>query len=53
MSIQVGCRRFCKSYNLLDIRGASERKVIKDIPHAADKAPIYLWINRGKPWLHC
>ncbi|KAK0145691.1 hypothetical protein N1851_015413 [Merluccius polli] len=53
--IEVGCRGFagqslCRALRLLGIRGLHNKKAIKNITDAAEKASRWLWIKRGDTW---
>ncbi|XP_063050108.1 uncharacterized protein LOC134444859 [Engraulis encrasicolus] len=53
--IEVGCRGFAgqsliRALKMLGLRGLQNRKAIRNISDAAEKASRWLWIKRGDPW---
>lgn len=53
--IEVGCRGFVgqsliRALKMLGVKGLHNRKAIKNITDAAEKASRWLWIKRGDPW---
>lgn len=55
--IEVGCRGFTgqslvRALKMLGIKGLHNRRAIKNIGDAAEKASRWLWIKRGEAWTH-
>lgn len=55
--IEVGCRGFAgqsliRALKMLGVKGLHNRRAIKNISDAAEKASRWLWIKRGEPWTH-
>ncbi|XP_077372334.1 uncharacterized protein LOC144033646 [Festucalex cinctus] len=55
--IEVGCRGFAGqslvwALKMLGVKGLHNRRAIKNISDAAEKASRWLWIKRGDTWSH-